>query len=78
MSCWARAAALGPWAQERVSPLSRAAWEKKEASKARQAALCPGLDLGCPSGPRIYAVHGLPGPVLGDFRRRWLTWRDTY
>ena len=68
MSWWTHAAVLGPWAQEQVSPLSRAAWEKKEASKDRRAALCPGLDLGCPSGPQSSAVRGLPGPVLGDFQ----------
>lgn len=68
MPYWTHAAALGPWAQEQVSPLSRAAWEKKEASKDRRAALCLGLDLGCPSGPQSSAVHGLPSPVLGDFR----------
>lgn len=68
MSWWTHAAVLGPWAQEQVSPLSSAAWEKKEASKDRWVALCPGLDLGCPSGPHSSAAPGLPSPVLGDFQ----------
>ena len=52
---------LGPWAQEQVSSLGRAAWEKKEASKDGREALCSGLDLGHHSGLWSCAVHGLPG-----------------
>ncbi|KAB1267176.1 hypothetical protein Cadr_000017894 [Camelus dromedarius] len=41
-------------AMEQVSPLGMAAWKKKDASKGRREALCPGLDLG-------HDMHGLPG-----------------
>ena len=51
---------VGPWAQEQVSPPSRAAWEKKEASKRRREVPYPGLGPGRHSGSWRWDAPGVP------------------